>query len=269
MRVEATILQLGRLDELARQATPIHHIDPRAKLVATLVFIGVVASFGRYEVAALAPFLAFPMALASLGRVPWGYLLTKVVWVAPFAVLVGLFNPLLDREVLVHIGPIPVSGGWVSFASVLVRFALTVSSALLLVAVTGFDRLCLALSQLGVPRAFVAQLRFLYRYVFLLTSEGARMVRARKLRSFGARGASFASLGPMLGHLLLRTLDRGERIQVAMASRGFDGQVRVLERSRFGLKDITFVLGWSALFLALRLFNLPQWIGALLSGSAP
>jgi len=56
----------------------------------------------------------------------------------------------------------------VSFLSIMLRFTLTVASALLLVATTGFNGVCLALDTLGAPKAFVVQLFFLYRYLFVL-----------------------------------------------------------------------------------------------------
>ena len=62
-------------------------------------------------------------------------------------------------------------------------------AALTLIAVTGFNAVCLALDKLGTPRVFVIQLVFLYRYVFVLVDEAARMVRARSLRTFEGGGS--------------------------------------------------------------------------------
>ncbi len=60
------------MDQMARQDTPIHRLDPRAKILTTLAFIGVTVSFGRYEIAALLPLILFPVVLLALGRVPAG-----------------------------------------------------------------------------------------------------------------------------------------------------------------------------------------------------
>ncbi len=260
-KIETAFLDLGALDDLAARQTPLHRLDPRAKLVTTMVFILAVVSFGKYEIAALLPFFLFPLALLVAGGLPAGFLLKKLLLVAPFAVLVGIFNPLLDRQALLTLGPLTVSGGWVSFASILLRFLLTVSAALILIASTGFTAVCMALEKLGAPRAFALQLLFLYRYLFVLIDEGARLVRARGLRSFGGRGAGITVLGSLLGQLLLRTLERAQRIHRAMLCRGFDGEIRLLRPLRIGRPEIAFTLGWSALFVALRLYNLPQRLG--------
>ena len=72
--------------------------------------------------------------------------------------------------------------------SIMVKFVLTVSTALLLIAVTSFPGICEALARLRMPKLFVVQLLLLYRYLFVLAEEALRMVRAREARSFGGRG---------------------------------------------------------------------------------
>ena len=209
--IDGTILDFKRLDELSAGASSVHRLDPRAKVLTILVFIVLVVSFGRYEVTALVPFFIFPAVMVALGDLPVGYIAKKIALVLPFAFLVGMLNPLFDREVLVRLGTFGVSGGWLSCASITLRAILTVGAALILVAVTGFPAICRALERLGMPRAFAVQLLFLYRYLFVLTEEGARAARARELRSFGRRGMGMGPFGSLVGHLLLRTWLRAER----------------------------------------------------------
>jgi cobalt/nickel transport system permease protein len=75
--------------------------------------------------------------------------------------------------------------------------------------------------------------------------------------------ASYASL---LGHLLLRTWLRAERIHMAMLARGFTGAFHTHEESRFGGAELLFLLGWSTLFITLRLHNGAQLLGSLVTG---
>jgi cobalt/nickel transport system permease protein len=263
--IEHAFLDVGRLDRLARQDTPIHRLDPRVKVVTAAVFLACVVSFDKYEVAALLPYAVFPVTLAGLGRVPLGYLGKRVLLVAPFAVLVGIFNPLLDREVVMRLGSIGISGGVLSFASILIRFALTIGTTIVLIAVTSFDGLCLGLQRLGVPRVFTLQLLILYRYIFVLADEGMRLVRARALRSFGRRGLGMRVYGSLLGHMLLRTLDRARRIHAAMRCRGFTGEIRSARRLAMGRADLTFAVGWCVAFLILRAVSVPGLVGVLIT----
>jgi cobalt/nickel transport system permease protein len=267
--IESALLNIGYLESLSYQQTPLHRLDPRTKLLTTLAFIVAVVSFGKYEVTGLLPFAIYPVALIAVGNLPPGYLARKILLAAPFAFFVGIFNPLLDRAVLVHLGPVGLSGGWVSFASIMIRFVLTVAAALVLIAGTGLNAVGLALEKLGAPNGFVVQLLFLYRYIFVLTDEALRLVRARALRSFQGRGLGFKVFSHMIGQLLLRTLARARRIHLAMLSRGFDGIIRLRRPLEIHLRDGVFFLGWSGLFVLMRFYNIPYLLGNLVTRLAP
>ncbi len=265
-KVEKALYNVGYLDKLSTMDTPVHRLDPRIKLVTTLVFIFTVVSFDKYAVSAQLPFLVYPVFLATAGNLPLGYILRKLLIVSPFALLVGIFNPVYDREIIYHAGSIGISGGWISFASIMMRFLLTVSTAFILIATTGFNMICLALEKFRMPRSFVIQLLLLYRYLFVLIDEALRMIRARSLRSFGKRGMGLSVAGSMIGQLLLRTVNRAKRIHLAMLSRGFTGEIHQLRRLSIGRGDILFLLGWSLLFLGMRLYNIPELLGKIIKG---
>lgn len=265
-KIDKHFFDIGYMDTLASRQTPVHRLDPRAKLITTLVFITTVVSFGKYEIAALIPFFVYPVCLCTVGNVPPVYLLKKLILVSPFAVMIGIFNPFLDREILVRLGDMGISGGWISFASILIRFVLTVGAALILIAVTGFYGVCAALEQLGTPRVFVVQMMFLYRYLFVLVDEASRLVRARSLRAFGSGGGGLKTFGSLVGHLLLRTLDRAQRIYLAMTCRGFDGKIQTINTLKFGPAEIGFVCGWLAFFMTMRFYNIPAMLGGAITG---
>lgn len=252
---------VGYMDTLAAGDSPLHRIDPRVKLVTTVLFIATVVSFNKYAVLGLLPFFSFPIILIMLGNLPAGYILKKVLIVSPFAVLVGMLNPLFDRAILYHIGSVGISGGWVSFLSILLRFVLTVTSALVLIASTGFNSVCVALEKFRVPTPFILQLLFLYRYLFVLTEESDRVLKARAVRSFSSRPMKFKTFVSIIGHLLLRTLDRAQRVYRAMCCRGFDGRMHITRTLRINFKDIGFVISWIVFFILFRFFDLSVKLG--------
>jgi len=267
--IEGDLLVFKRLDQLAMSDSAVHRLDPRSKVLVTLAFIVSVMSFGKYELAALAPFFIFPVLLVSLGALPPLYIIKKILLLCPFVLMVGIFNPVFDRTVLVQLGPIGISGGWISFASIIVRSTLTVSMALILVAVTGFPAVCLALERMGMPNAFAVQLIFLYRYIFVLSDEGARMARAREMRSFGDGGLGMKTYASLLGHFLLRTWTRAERIHMAMLSRGFSGEFNTRNEFRFGIRETLFLIGWLTVFALFRFTNISQLCGLLITRALP
>jgi len=254
------------MDELGRMETPVHRLDARAKILATSAFLVVVVSFPRREVTALVPLALYPTALVAAGGLPAGFLARRVLLAAPFAVLLGLFNPLLDRETAATLWGHPVSGGWLSFASLLARFALTASAALVLVACTGMPRLCAGLVRLGMPRILAVQLLVMHRYLFVIAAEGSRMRRSLALRSAGGGAPPLRVYASLLGHLLLRALDRAQRIHRAMVARGFDGEIRVESTGSWRASESVFLAGWVAFFLAARSWDLPEALGRWLAG---
>jgi cobalt/nickel transport system permease protein len=63
--------------------------------------------------------------------------------------------------------------------------------------------------------------------------------------------------------LLLRTMDRAQRLYMAMCCRGFDGEIRIMKPSRFGPREIGFTVGGSALFILTRLYNVATLMGSV------
>ena len=265
MSITAAVIDLKKLDLLAGSNSPLHALDARAKVVVTFIFIVSVVSFGRYEVARLLPFFAFPAVLIAISGLPPLYFVRKIALLSPLVLMIGFFNPLFDRAVIYQIGQLGISGGWISLISLLIRSTLTVGAAFILVATTGFTAVCQALERLGAPQVFTVQLLFLHRYIFVLADETDRASRARELRSCGKKGLGIASFGSLTGHLLLRTWQQAERIHNAMLARGFTGQFYSHKRSRLAAPELRFILGWSLALLSLRFFDITATIGALFS----
>ena len=266
--IDTGLAEIGWLDSLARRDTPLGRIDPRVKLAVTAVFLGITLSYGKYQLAPLMPLAIYPAMLIAMGLVPMRFILRKLLIVSPFALLVGMFNPLLDRHIVMTVAGVGISGGWVSFVSIMVKFVLTVSASLAMVAGTGMTDVCRGMEKLGVPAAMTVQVLMLYRYLFVLAGEAMRMTRARSLRAVGNRGLGLKVHGAMLGTLLLRTLDRASRVHAAMCCRGFDGHIRSAEPMRLGLRDAIFLLGWVGLLVGLRVFDVTALLGGLVTGGA-
>jgi cobalt/nickel transport system permease protein len=208
-------------DRYSRGKTWCHRLSPRLKIVATL---GVILS------AALLPISLWPVhgclaslvfAAHSLAGIPLGYLVRRVSLFVPLLTFMALAVPLARG----------FAGGWELAATVFVRALVAFLAGLWLVNTTPFDRLLVAARGLGMPRAFAAALSFMYRYLFVLFDEMARMRAAQRARTFGRLSLwhQWRTSTQLLGSLLIRALNRAERIHGAMCSRGWTGDVRTLE----------------------------------------
>jgi len=165
-----------------------------------------------------------------------------------------------------RIAGLELSAGWLSLASIVLRSLLAGAAAVVLVAVTGFPALCDALARIGVPRPFVVQLMFLYRYLTVLGEEAARMTAAREQRACG-RPLALAGFGVLAGQLLLRSFDRAERIYRAMRARGFDGEFHGGAPARLSGRDAAAATVCCVLLVALRVGDLAGRVGELAIGS--
>ncbi|HPS03418.1 MAG TPA: cobalt ECF transporter T component CbiQ, partial [Candidatus Sumerlaeota bacterium] len=89
--LESALLDLNALESLALKTTPIHRLDPRAKVLTALACMVTVVSFDKYDLSGLLPLIAYPVVLMAVGGLPLGPLLGKVLVASPFALLIGIF----------------------------------------------------------------------------------------------------------------------------------------------------------------------------------
>lgn len=261
--ISTQVFDIGMMDRLASGGSAIHRLDARAKVIVTFAFCLSIVSFDKYAVAPLVAFALYPAIVVSAAGLPWRYLLKKLIMVSPFAIMVGIFNPMLDREPLVQLGSIVVTGGWVSFSSIIARFGLTVLAVLVLLTTTGINGVCRAMDRLGFPQVFTVQIMFLYRYLFLLSDEAQRISRARTVRGPSPGIPDIRIFIRLVGTLLVRAIARAHRVYAAMESRGFDGHIRNTRRSEWGKRESVYVLCCLASFILLRFSDVVGRLGQL------
>jgi cobalt/nickel transport system permease protein len=254
------------LDELSEKQTVIHKIHPLAKLLTTMIYLVVVVSFDKYDVSGLLPLIIYPVIIIALAEIPLLPILKRMLLVAPFAVGIGAFNPFYDHSTVFVLDGFQLSGGWISFLSIFIKFVLAVLAALTVIATTGMDRIAAALRVLRVPRIFVLQILLTYRYISVLAEEAARTVRAYNLRSPFSNGIKPGVWGSLAGNMLMRTLQRAQNVYQAMVLRGFKGEYNTGNDQGIALKDIIYLCGWVSFFLAARFYNIPVLIGSLVTG---
>ncbi len=251
------------IDRFAMGDSPIHRLDARAKLLAVLGYTVVLISFDRYTVADLTPLAVLPLALLWFARVPVWFAVRRVLILSPFILMLVLMSPFYDRvPQAVTFGPwrYTVSGGWLTAADISVKFALGVMALTALMCSTRFALLLEALRRLGLPQVVAMQLGFLYRYVFVLIDEAMRVRRARDFRgaALAPAGRRLAAAGGVIGTLFIRTLDRSQRVHLAMAARGYCGEPHSLSQLRFARTDVVFLLV-VALYLVACRWGYPRW----------
>ena len=261
-KTRKAITELREMDELASHASPVHALDPLAKLLTTVSYIVIVMSFGKYALAPLAIMLLYPVILFQVSGIPVRTCFYKLRIVLPLVLAVGLFNPIFDREIILRIGTVPISGGVISMLTLMLKGTLCLMASFLLIATTPIDTLCAALRKLHVPSMLVTLLLLTFRYVGVMTQEVQIMTEAYHLRAPGQKGIHHSAWGSFLGQLLLRSMDKAQELYSSMLLRGFTGDFPYAH-TRFSLRGLWYPAVCTALFLVFRFVNIPQLLGSL------
>lgn len=245
----------SHIDKFAQGDSPVHELDARAKFLALVAYTITLVSFGRHEVMLLAPMSLLPLAAVWFGRIPAWFALRRVLLLCPFILTLCLMSPLYDRTPLpASVGPwhFHLAGGWMTAASIFVKFTLGLIALTAMMSTTPFSLLLEAMRRMGMPQVLTSQLGFLYRYIFVLLDESMRIRRGRDFRGAAHAPASrrLAAVGGMIGSLFVRTLERSDSIHVAMCARGYRGEPRSLQQLKFTARDACFLAGVAA-YLAL------------------
>lgn len=239
-----------------RRGSRIHRLDPRAKVLGLVgVTLVAVSTPVRLWPVWLACGAALVLVAAVAGVGP------RLVWrrsraVLPLVLLVAALVPFFRHGgTSWSLGPLTVSqAGLEVLAAVAAKATLGTISAVLLGATTSFPDVLRALEALRVPRLVTLIAGFTYRYLFVVADEVRRMRAALAARGYRPRHAlQAAAVGRVATALFLRSYGRGERVYLAMASRGYAGTMPQLASLAFGRADAVFLGGLAAALLAVRL----------------
>ena len=154
----------------------------------------------------------------------------------------------------VEIGPLEFSHqGFRSAAAIALKGNAIVLALLVLLGSMDATTLGHALSHLRVPDKLTHLLLLTVRYLDVLHREYLRLRCAMKVRGFRPRmdRHTYRSYGYLVGMLLVRSLDRSERITAAMKCRGFRGRFYMLDHFALSTGDLPFCLASAGLLAVL------------------
>lgn len=247
-------------EELAKEDGLLQKLDPRVKIVAVLPLIVIAALARRLWV--IAALFAIAVVLALLSKVPLATL-AKRVWlgVLTFTGLISLPALFLTPGQAIYRLPLL---GWTVTAQglraavyLITRAETAATFSVLLVLCTPWSSVLKALRVLRLPIVLVVILGMTYRYIFLLLRNAQDMFTSRKSRIVGRldgpeqRRAAAASTGVLIS----KTIQLSGDVYLAMRSRGFQGEVYVLDEFQ------THWFDWAVLALFISVALLAFWFG--------
>ena len=255
-------------DRYLAAESPLHRLSPIVKVVLTILFILSNALLPDGHWLGFGISWAVILLLNIIGKLGWAFTFKRSFIALPFALaaITAIFalpgKTIAEFDFLFwHL--VATDTGLLRFVSIVIRSWLSVQVAILLVTTTQFPDLIHALEHLRLPRMLITVIAFLYRYIFVLSDEVLRLLRARQSRSavlpdqqgggsilWRARVA-----GNMVGQLFLRSYERSDRIYNAMLARGYQGHLRTLNRHTMHTRDWLILVTASALLVLLQIYT--------------
>ena len=238
---------IGDVEAVAAKDSPVHRLDPRVKIVGLIGLVVVSASLPPGSWLAFAAVMAILVGLVAAARLHPLHVLHRMTVEVPF---------LLAAAIL----PFTAEDGLVLGATVGLKITVGVLAMVILSSTTPFPRLLRGFELLKTPRLIVVIVAFMWRYLHVLADEVSRMKTARAARGYSAGWfwQSATSTGALISTLFVRALERGERVYLAMTSRGYSGSMPATAVERLALRSAdVFFLAALAVVLALVRIALP------------
>jgi cobalt/nickel transport system permease protein len=218
-------------------SSPVHRLPAEVKIVAAFLVVLCVVATPREAFAVFGGYLLLLAAVWAVARIPIGWIARRALIEAPFVVLAVLL-PITGGAPHVEwpVGSLSLTlsepgllGAW----NILVKGTLGVLTSLTLAATTPLRDLLFGLQRLHAPALVVTIATLMLRYVDVIVGEARRMRLARISRGHDPRflwqaGATARGVGA----LFVRSYERGERVHLAMLSRGWTGRMPPLSEAR-------------------------------------
>lgn len=203
---------------------PLYRMRPECKILAQVWFIFAVVATPREAIWAFVLYALILVGVATLAGLSVGFVTKRLAIELPF-VAFALFLPLIGGSPKVNVLGLSLSqaGLWAAW-NILIKGSLGVAASIIVAATTPVADFLRGLERLHLPRVFTAITGFMVRYSDVIAQEARRMKVARESRGYDPRwiwqARAFAASS---GALFIRSYERGERVYLAMLSRGYDG----------------------------------------------
>lgn len=248
----------GHVHALYRHGTsPIHSAPPHLKIAAAVSFVFAVVATPREAVWAFAVYAGVLVALAVIARLPARFVAARMVIEVPFVIVALLLPFFAGGEQTEFLGvSLSTSGLWSAW-NIIAKATLGLLTSVVLAGTTQVPELLRGLSTLRVPAVLISIMGFMVRYLDVVMGELRRMHVAMHARGYHPRWLGHVRpYAASVGSLFVRSYERGERVYLAMASRGYRGVMpsvpadrssvvqRLSVASTVALAWTVAVLGW-------------------------
>lgn len=251
-------MRYPEIDRYASIRSPIHDLDPRAKIVT---FIVMIFSFVFLD--------SITKALAGMGIAILIYLIAKLpkefvmhrlkvvfLFLAPLLIIMPL---TVEGEAIAQYHGIEITIEGLQYSSLIIIRALSaVTLVLIMLGTTRFDITIKALYMLRMPGTLIQMLMFTYRYIFVIMDEFQRMWKAMESKGFKLKANRYglSVLGNIIGMLIIKSYDRAHRVYQSMIAKGYTGNPGTIVNFKMQAKDYAISLPMILIAIFMHTYHL-------------
>lgn len=243
------ITQIMRFDELSSQNSPIHDLEGRIKLIATIFIILVsVISKELFIPIILEIILLTILKIADLSYINSA---KRLLMLLPFGGAIIVFQPFIQP------GNIIWSYSWLHITDfglnwailLLVRMIVCLTAIIIYSSTTPLQEMASSFRKLKMPRDLAMILSIMVRFLFLFIDELAAIRKSQKSRNFNIHSKNTTykwrvkQVGYTIGMMFLKSYEQGERVHKSMVSRGFSDTSEMFDEKKSPEKsDYVFII---------------------------
>ncbi len=234
-----------------------HGLPGHLKVAALGLFVVAVVATPARAVWAFVVYAALLGVAAGVSDIPIRFIVKRMMVEVPFlafAMLLPFVGEAPHSEVLgLRVSEAGLLAAW----TILAKGTCGVVASILLAATTEIPDVLAGMSRLRVPKAIVAIAGFMVRYIEVIGGELARMRVAMAARGYEPKAFwQVKALATSAGALFIRSYERGERVYLAMVSRGYSGTMPTFSTDPTVAVDVVRALALPGLALVVAVIAL-------------
>lgn len=210
------------------------------------MFIFSVISINNRELEKLLIYLIIILILIIASKIKVKTFLKKLFLLLPFIIIFSITNLFMKYKIS--------SFDKLNFVSITLKPVISLSAIILLIETTNFVYLIQSLKILRIPKEILNTTLLIYRYFFILLDEIKKIEIARDMRYFGGYFKRQVKVySNIIGVLLLRSIERSERIFNAMKLRGYENEIRYILKLELNKKEIVILFLFILILIFIRI----------------
>ncbi|MCD7892455.1 MAG: cobalt ECF transporter T component CbiQ [Erysipelotrichaceae bacterium] len=243
------MLAMNHIDSKAHENTIIHHLHPLLKIICSFMMIVFIIS--TYQLLELIVYTLMIIIISILAHIPIKKIISRSLLGLPFSLCLGLSFLIFDHKMISFYG-LMIYEGILLFILVLLKTSLSLMITYILITTTPFDQITAELIHIKIPSTFVLSLTMTYRYIYSLLYDAKTMSGAYLLRNPNMKAIDLKDMGSFIGHLLVNSFNKSQRVYECMLCRGYNIETSYLRCEKFEIDNVFLLMMFISLMIIVK-----------------